>query len=357
MIRASILSLALLAAVVAPAGAARSVLREEARQSVAVRGFTSLRVENSRGDVQLGPSADGLVHLTALKVIRSGSADESRRMSREIRVDTGIESGQFVIRVRYPRERSVHIGFWDLFQDFEVPNSEVRIGLTMPPGLPASVRTMSGNVRAQGVAAAQSFESSSGDVEVSGAGGPLRVETRSGDVSGRMIGRSYVRTVSGDVDLDGVRGPLEARTTSGGLSVKAAEDSLDLGSVTGDIEVDAAPHGLAAATTSGAVTVRGAAGSIGVNASSGDVDLGVRAPLTAVAVTTGSGGIEVRLGEAVSAALVLRTATGSLQLDSPIQTSMSSRRMATGRLGEGRAPVVLRTTSGDIHVYTGEKGS
>jgi hypothetical protein len=357
MTRALILTLASLALLAAPAGAARNMLREEARQTVAVHDFTSLRVENSRGDVELGPSADGEVHLTALKLIRSGSADESRRLADELRVDSGIESGQLVVRVRYPREHSVHIGLWDLFGDFELPSAEVRLGLQVPPGLPASVRTVSGDIRTDGVRAAQAIQSASGDVEVSDAGGAVRVETKSGDVSGRVLGPSYIRTASGDVDLDGARGPVDAHTGSGGLSVKAAQDSLDLGTVTGDIEVDGAPRGLDATTTSGGVVVRGAAGSILVSAASGDVDLGVGVPLRSVAVTTGSGDIEVRLGEAVSAAFVLRTSTGGLQLDSPIQASTVTRRLVTGRIRDGKVPIVLRSTTGDIHVYTGEKGS
>lgn len=357
MIRAPILTLASLALLAPPVWAARNMVREEARQTVAVHDFTSLRVENSRGDVELGPSADGQIHLTALKLIRSNSADESRRLAGQLRVDTGIESGQFVIRVRYPREHSVHIGLWDLFGDFELPTAEVRLGLQVPRGLPASVRTLSGDIRTDGVAAAQAIESASGDVEVSDAGGAVRVETKSGDVSGHTLGPSYIRTLSGDVDLEGARGPVDAHTASGGLSVKAAQDSLDLGTVTGDIEVDGAPRGLDAATTSGGVVVREAAGSIQVSAASGDVDLGVRLPLGSVAVTTGSGDIEVRLGEAVGAALVLRTSSGGLRLDSPIQTNTVTRRLATGRIRDGKSPIVLRSTTGDIHVYTGEKGS
>jgi DUF4097 and DUF4098 domain-containing protein YvlB len=87
------------------------------------------------------------------------------------------------------------------------------------------------------------------------------------------------------------------------------------------------------------------------------VDLSVVRPLDRIGITTSSGDIRVHLGPEVGGELELRTSNGQLDLDAPIQVGTLTRRVVTGRIRQGRAPIVLRSASGDIHVYTGEKGS
>lgn len=347
----------LLAISAPPALAGRDVLRQQSARTVEPAGLRGVRAENSRGDVQVGASADGKVHVSALKVVRSGSRAESERMAAEIRVEVTQEAGELVVRARYPTQRSIRVSFWDLLNDYQVPSTEVRIGLELPPGLPLSVRTSSGDVDTEGVSGTQRIETSSGDVQVERAGSEAQVVTTSGDVSATDVARVRVRTVSGDVELVGVRGPLDAHTTSGDLTVHDAADSLLLGTVSGDVEIEGASRGLDLTTTNGEVKVRRVHGVVSIGASSGNVTISAVAPLTSIAVTTGSGDIELNLDRGVGAKLELQTSNGTLQMDEPIQVQSMTRRRVTGQLRQGNAWVRLRSASGDIHVTTGEQGS
>ncbi|MEO5618249.1 MAG: DUF4097 family beta strand repeat-containing protein [Candidatus Eisenbacteria bacterium] len=347
------LLVAMLALPAAPALAGRDVLRQQSSKVLETAGLRGIRAENRHGDVFATASTDGRIHVTALKLVRSGSRAESEKMSRDIRVEIATEAGELVVRVRYPAQRSIRIGFWDLFNDFEVPSADVQIDLAIPRGIALAVRSTSGDIRTDGVAATQQLDATSGDIRVFDAPGPLRIGTTSGDVEAREIGRARVRTVSGDAEFGELRGPLDAHTTSGDLTIHETADSLLLGTVSGDMVVTDAARGLRATTTSGEIQVRRARGAVDIGASSGSVEVAMAA-LSRVSITTGSGDIDLRLDRSIGARLELQTSNGSLQMDAPIQVVSLSRRRVEGQLREGNSPVVLRSASGDIHVRTGE---
>lgn len=338
----------------APALAARDVLREQSTRALDTAGLRGLRVENSRGDVQASASPDGRIHVTALKVVRSSSRAESRRMADEIHVDTSTEGGQLVVRARYPARRSIRIGFWDLFHDVEWPSSEVKIQVQVPAGLGLAVRTSSGDVDCEGLASPLRVESTSGDVRIAATRAAVDVTTGSGDVTAGDLGRARIRTSSGDAELTALHGPVDVHTTSGDVTVRDAADSLTLGTVSGDVEVERAALGLSVTTTSGEIRARRVRGRVEVGASSGSVELGLVPPLTSGAVSTGSGDIELTFERGMSARLELQTSNGQLQMESPIQVLSLTRRRVTGQLRQGGAVVSLRSASGDIHVMTGE---
>ena len=349
------LFVAMLALPASPAVAGRDVLRQQSSKVVETAGLRGVRAENRHGDVFATASTDGRIHVTAIKVLRSGSRAESEKMSRDIRVEIVTESGELVVRVRYPAQRSIRIGFWDLFKDFEVPSAEVQIDLALPRGIALAVRSTSGDIRTESLEAAQQLDAASGDIRVFEPRGTVRIATTSGDVEARGLGRAWVRTVSGDAELSELRGSLDAHTTSGDLTIREAADSLLLGTVTGDMTVTGAARGLSASTTSGEIEVRRARGSVEISASSGGVDVQMAA-LSGVSITTGSGDIDLTLDRGIGARLELQTSNGSLQMDSPIQVVSLSRRRVEGQLRQGSTPVVLRSASGDIHVRTGEQG-
>ncbi len=349
-----LLTLALLVGAT-PAAADRDVHREQSERTVEVRGFRRLEVANSRGRVDLVPSPDGRLHLTALKIVRVGGRERAAEVAREIVVETRIEDDRYRIEVRYPRRRDIRISFWDLFRvdGVNVPSYEVRLTCQVPRGLPVSVRVSSGDVRSEGLASEQSLRSSSGDVVVESAEGPLEVSTSSGDATLTSVRRARVRTSSGDVAARQVAGPLRVATSSGRITVTGAEDSLALSTTSGDIRADRAPHGLEAGASSGDVRVQNASGTVRVSTASGDVRLSLREPLRGLDVGTSSGSIRLLLDPAVGGALDIQTSSGTIDVDLPLETRTVSRRHVTGAIRGGRTPMVLRTSSGDITLAGG----
>ncbi len=376
---------------VSPAAAERGVLREQSEQTVEARGFKTLEVINSRGRVDLLPSPDARLHVTALKIVRVGDTERAESVARGIVVETGIQGDRYVVEVRYQKRRNIRINFWDLFRvnGVHLPRYEVRITCQVPKGVPVTVRESSGDIHSEGLAAAQVLMTTSGDIEVLSAGGPLEASSSSGEVTATAVrearvksvsgdivvqqasgalkastssgsvsvtdagGELSVSTVSGDVLVRQVAGALRASTTSGEINVTGARDSLSLSSVSGDIQADAAPRGLEAESSSGAVVVRGVTGTVKVGTVSGDVRLSLRGPLRGVEAGTTSGEIQLDLDPAVGCTLDMRTSSGTIEVVQPMQMKNVSRRSVSGVIRGGKTPVVLHTTSGDITVGGG----
>jgi DUF4097 and DUF4098 domain-containing protein YvlB len=331
-----------------------STLREQSQQVVEARGLKGLRVENPRGLVQVSPSRDGRIHLTALKLVNSKSkqADE---FARGTRVETSTEAGRFVVRVRYPQRKTLHASLSQLFKgEFDLPRVEIRLSLEVPPGLPVDLETTSGDLETSGLAGAQSLQTTSGDIEVNAAAAFLSITTTSGNVMASGSGRAQVRSVSGDVTVDVARGPLDIRTTSGDINLSGVTDSLGLSSVSGDIQVDRAPRGLNAGTTSGSIVVAGLAGGlVRLRSTSGEVRFGLDRGLRGADVSTVSGEISVRLADRLGCDLRLKSTSGTLDSSVPMQIRTVSRNEMSGAVSGGGPPVVLHSVSGDIAVTGG----
>jgi DUF4097 and DUF4098 domain-containing protein YvlB len=298
-------------------------------------------------------STDGRIHLTALKLVRSVDRSRARSFARETEVTLSTQGGSCEIRVRYPQRQTVRLSFWEIFSGFDLPMTEVRLALEVPETLPVSLRSTSGDIETAGLQGPQDLETTSGDVDVADATGKLRAASTSGDITVSSAGASVLRTVSGDVVADGVAGPLDAHTTSGELVVRGARDSLVLGTVSGDIRLDGAPRGVRGSTTSGDIEARGVAGSVRFSTSSGDVAVWLRPPLAGAEIASGSGDITVHLAGGLGCEVELRTSNGRVEASVPLEVRSATRHVLIGRVGQGTIPLLLRSSSGDIHLMGG----
>ena len=330
-------------------------VREQSRLALDAGAITGVRVDNPRGLVEVRPSADGRIHVTALKLATASESSRAQEFARLTRVETATESGTFAVHVIYPQRRAIQVSLWRFFKgEFDFPGVEVRLAVEVPARLPVELRAASGDLRTSDLAGSQTLQTASGDIEVRGAGAPVSIATTSGSVAASGLARARVRSVSGDVTLDGLRGPLSLRTTSGDIEVNGAADSLDLGTVSGDITVEHAPRGIEAGTTSGDITVDGvAAGTVDLHSVSGEIHCGFDRGLRRADASTVSGDIQVRLGEGPGYALALSTTSGTIDSSVPLQIRTATRRQMSGSVRGGGAPVVLHSASGDIAVTGG----
>jgi hypothetical protein len=330
-------------------------LREQSQQVVEARGLKGLRVENPRGLVQVSPSRDGRIHLTALKLTTSRMSSQAQEFARGTRVETSTASGRFMVLVHYPQRQTLHASLSQLFKgEFDLPRVEVRLALEVPPSLAVDLETISGDLETSGLAGSQSLQTTSGDIEVHAAVALLSITTTSGNVMASGVGRAQVRSVSGDVAMDAARGPLDIRTTSGDINLSGVADSLGLSSVSGDIQVDRAPRGIEAGTTSGDIVVDGlAGGQVRLHSTSGEVRFGLDRSLRRADVSTVSGGITARLADGLGCDLTLKSTSGTLDSSVPMKIRTVSRHEMSGTASGGGPPVVLHSLSGDIAVTGG----
>jgi len=341
-----------------PVLADREAYREQSEKTVEVRGFGTLEISNARGRIDLVASPDAQLHLSALKIVSLGSKEHAERVLREIVVDAGIQGDRYLVEVHYPRRHDIRLDFWDLFKSGDggvMPLFEVRITCQVPKGLAVRAHETSGDIRSEGIAGPQMLGSTSGDIEALSAGAALEATSTSGDVRVAAVRQAKVHSTSGDVSVKQATGPVHATTTSGSITVTGAEDSLSLSSVSGDIRADRAPRGLAAETTSGEVVARALSGSVRVGSTSGDLRLAARQPLRRLEAETSSGEIRLELDPTIACALDMRTTSGEMDVQMPMQMRNATRHGVSGSIRGGGAPVTLHTTSGDITVAGGEQ--
>jgi len=337
-----------------PAAVAGETVLEQSERELDARGIASLSVENPRGAVRVSPDAAGRIHVRAVKIVRTSDRKAAQEFARETRVALSTEGGRCKITVRYPQRRQVRVGLWQMLcGDFDFPAVEVRLALAAPRDLALDLRSISGDLITEDMAGRQELDTTSGEIAVSDAGGPVRASSTSGAVRVSGRGAARLRSVSGDVTAEGVGGPIDAHTTSGELVVLAAQDSLALGTVSGGIRVDGAPRGIVATTTSGDIETRGAAGVVRLSTASGRVDVRLVAPLQRVEISSSSGDIVARLAEGVGCEVELRTSNGTLDTSVPLEVQSVTRHRVTGRVRGGTTPVLLRSSSGDIHLGGG----
>jgi hypothetical protein len=333
--------------------AADQAWREQSRRVESAEGLTALVVDNARGRIDVRPSADGKLHITALKIARATTVSEAKKIAQSASVEVGREGSRYVVKVKYPRKESVHVNLWDGF-DLSVPRLEVRLAAEVPATLAVQLNASSGDLYTQDLRGEQRLRASSGDVSVDGAGGLVDVATSSGDVELLDPRSARIVTSSGDVDVSGSPTALAVTTSSGDVEVDDVSDSLRVETTSGDVTIESAARGVTVSTSSGEVHIGSAGGRVSVTTVSGEIRTRVIAPLEDATLSTSSGDIRLGLDSRVGCRVEMRTSSGNLDLGVPVRTQTLTRRLVTGIVRDGGAPVRLRSTSGSIAVVSGE---
>jgi DUF4097 and DUF4098 domain-containing protein YvlB len=151
----------------------------------------------------------------------------------------------------------------------------VRVSIRCPHRADLDVKTVSANVRCDGLLGSASVKSVSGDVTLPDIDGDARVKSVSGDVRLSQVGGAIeAQTVSGDVTAHAAAGNVSITTVSGDLRIDEGGRSVTTKSVSGDQFLGAVRAGATCQSVSGDVYVavpRGSQVWIDANSRSGDV--------------------------------------------------------------------------------------
>jgi len=353
----------------APAGA--ETVREQSRRTVDIGDAATVAVENSRGWIRVRPSPDRSVHITAIKIVRAGDRDLGERLARETIVELRGDGSRYRIKVKYPRGRSVRANLWGGLSELTHPRVEVHLAVAVPARAAVELDAASADLFSEGLTGAQALSTASGDISVQSATGATVISTASGDISvqsatgatvistasgdvllsGTRAAR--VSTASGDVQIHGLRGPLDVSTANGDVVVAEATDSLHIQTASGDVRVARAVAGARVTTSSGEIVIDAVSDRLRVSSVSGEVRATLQAPLRSATISTSSGDVVLVLQENVGCTLEMQTSSGSIDVDVPSRTQTVTRQRVTAVVGQGAAPVALRTVSGNITVTRG----
>jgi hypothetical protein len=329
-----------------------SVERSDA--TIAADGLKRLRVENSRGRIEVRPSADGKLHVTAIKTIRAGRQGKVEEYRRQTSVSAERQGDTYAITVQYPKRIDVQIDFWDIFRSHRgddpfITRIDMALVIEAPRSIIVETHGVSGDAVTEGMAGPQELSTTSGDLTVRKAAGPVHAATTSGDIIVDEAAAVQASSASGDIDARHLSS-LVAHSTSGDIDVVAVTDSVRIESASGDVQADSAPKGAWVHTVSGGIDVRGAGRRVNAESSSGEITLGLVAPLTSVDAHAASGSVSVLLPLHADADVDLQTTSGDVTSAAGLVLQQHSEHSLRGRLGKGGAPVRIRTASGDISV-------
>ena len=137
---------------------------------------------------------------------------------------------------------------------------DTRLKLMVPAGIRLEAHGVSADVTARGLRGPASIETVSGDIRLDGAPPQVELHSVSGDVDAQAAGPAHVETVSGDVGLRGAKDEVHVKTVSGDVRLDAGTlRALTLQTVSGDLDVQAdfaAGAESSVETLSGEVTLR-----------------------------------------------------------------------------------------------------
>lgn len=350
--RYGVVALVLGALIAAPAGA--ETVRQLSRRSVDIGGATTVSVLNSRGQIEVRPSPDRQLHVTALKLIRASTSTLADKLAAETQVELQRDGTQYRIRVKYPKGLSVRVNIWDGINEFTVPRAEMRLVVQVPRGVAIDLDGASADLATEAVSGRQHLETASGDITVESATGSVSISTASGDVTVAEARGLNVTSVSGDVRIEGCRGPVSVGTSSGDVNASGLADSVQVQTVSGDVVVERAPAGARVKTSSGEIRIGQVTGRLFASSVSAEIHARLQGPLREARIESSSGDVTLALAPNASCALEMRTSSGDIDVAVPSQTKTVSRRLVTAVVRQGTAPVWIQTVSGNITVTRGE---
>src|SRR5262245_14040875 len=131
--RYAVTALVVVALAATPVGA--ETLRQKSQRSVDLGSATTVVVQNARGRIEVTPSADRSLHVTALKIVRGSSTSTVQKLADETTVELQRDGPRYGIRVKYPQGTSVRVNIWEGFNEYTVPRVEVHLMVEVPAGI------------------------------------------------------------------------------------------------------------------------------------------------------------------------------------------------------------------------------
>jgi hypothetical protein len=255
-------------------------------------GPINLTVRFGHGSVHVQATDDcteALVRLTA------------RRPDNEVLDRIAVELRGPNLAVVAPRQG----GLSDVFGGFQRDRDAVDAEITVPSGTAMNLVTASADLTVTGRSGSADVVAGSADVDIDTVDGELLLRTGSANVR--------VHVVTGDV---------VSRSGSGNVSLGETGGTVQAGSGSGDLRIE---------TAHGPVRSKTGSGDARIECAFGDIDR-----------TAGSGRLRVGLPKGVSARVDVKTGSGRVRSDLPIEDAPASSTEITVR---------ARTGSGDIELH------
>lgn len=260
-----------------------------------VTGPVELDIRLASGEIEVDATLDGRVEIEL-----TAHDEESQRLVEEARVELLERHGAPGVLIDVPQKRGFGFGI-------SFGRSGIHCRVRCPDESALQARTKSADVFVRGTLGSLNVATASGEVEVDDVTGDVTVKSASGDLEAGSVGALSVQSASGDVEVERARGPVTVNTASGDVTIRSADDNVNVNTVSGDQELGAVMVGhISSQSVSGDVSIavrRGSKVYLDCSTVSGDTssELDVQSdapagdgPLVEVRARTVSGDIQIR---------------------------------------------------------------
>ncbi len=296
---------------------------EEQVITVPAEGIRTLALSQPRSQIKVSGSDTDQIVIKADVQVWGDDEEEAQERLKSLKVATENESGTLRIKLEGPpwtKKRRARVDF-----DIEAPKH-----------LFLELGTASGEIEVSSIQGGAKLNSASGEISLEGCSGKFEVSTASGDIG--IIDcdglSARVQTASGDIEAKGCSGDLTLQSVSGDLSLDLSSAELQISTISGDLELAVETlRGLSASTTSG------------------DISIEIRTPPEGdIRLASVSGDVELEIPDGSDISLEAATASGDIDCGLALEDRSQTSRRLTGKLGNGRLSVSIKTTSGDIDI-------
>lgn len=309
IITRSLLPAAFLALALSPA---HGKIERTVEKSFTVQPGGTLHLETQGGNIQVQPSNDLVVKVTAKEKITANSEAEADELLEKLTLKIEQAGNDVSASAKYESRPS---GF--RFKSW--PPVQVDFLVTMPASFATDVKTSGGNVVLGDFAA------------------KVRARTSGGDVTLGKIGADVdAATSGGNVRLAEGSGTVKLHTSGGDIVVGRATGVTELGTSGGNIKIDSVENTLHASTSGGDVS----AGLFGL--SKGDCEL-----------RTSGGNVTAVIEKAAALRLDASTSGGRVNADGltlTLDKNGQGRSQLKGDVNGGGPLLKLRSSGGDISI-------
>jgi DUF4097 and DUF4098 domain-containing protein YvlB len=285
-----------------------------------VTGPIRLEVANAAGDVAIGASADGRVHIKA-DVRSSGfTFVNPQKHIDELVANPPIEQKGDIVRIgkELTRLRNITISY-----TIEVPR-ETEVSTTVASG-------------------SQTIHGVRGPVKLVGVTGAIRVN--------QIDGFAQLTTVNGSIDASEMGDDVRATSASGKITLSNVKGDVSINAVSGSSQVTKLGGRVEATTASGSIDVVGAKSDVKIHAASGHVAVqGDPGATTYWNLNTDSGSVRLSVPQNTNFQLSAEAVSGQIHADIPIMIEEQDKHSLRARMGDGGGRVEIHTVTGEIRL-------
>ncbi|RRA48688.1 DUF4097 family beta strand repeat-containing protein [Acidipila sp. EB88] len=311
----------------------------------------TITIDNGRGDVEISPSTDDRIHVTAHQLAHVADRDKDKAFQ-NTRPVLAVHGSSATVTV--PERSGV----------------EVKLVVLVPDSAACTVSTHHGDLSVSGLRKALTVNQDHGSVALDSLGGPVRLKMDHGDVHARALTSDLAiegwaddvtaSDIGGRVTLNGdFMGDTELDTVKGSVGFHSHRTDLDLAHMDGhfsldsdNLKIDGASGGVKLKTRSKDVEVTGLSGDATIVDSNSDVSVTGRKPLGTVTIENNTGDVTLAVPAAVGFSIHGQTGQDDeLSSEFPLTQSVEGgRKQIAGQVGAGGPHIELSTLHGDLRI-------